>query len=141
MAQEDIEEIRRLIREELAVRQPEALVRHDLELRESLVRVEEELKHQRADGAVMEKGFEQIDKRSEIETLNTRFEQVDRHFEEMREDMSKRLEQVDKHFEAIETSMDVRFYELTRRIGRFMVWSFATTLTIGGLVAAAIKLL
>jgi len=30
---------------------------------------------------------------------------------------------------------------ITKRIDRFMVWSFATTLTVGGLVVAAIKLL
>jgi len=36
--------------------------------------------------------------------------------------------------------MDKRFEELTRRIDRFMAWSFATTLTVGGLVIAVIKL-
>jgi len=36
--------------------------------------------------------------------------------------------------------MDKRFDELTRRIDRFMVWSFATTLTVSGLVVAALKL-
>jgi len=36
--------------------------------------------------------------------------------------------------------MDKRFEELTRRIDRFMVWSFTMTLTVGGLVIAALKL-
>jgi len=42
---------------------------------------------------------------------------------------------MDRRFEAV----DRRFEELTRRIDRFMVWSFATTLTVGGLVVAALK--
>lgn len=34
-----------------------------------------------------------------------------------------------------------RFEVLTSRIDHFMIWSFATTLTVGGLVIAAIKFL
>jgi hypothetical protein len=48
----------------------------------------------------------------------------------LRQNMDKRFEQVDKCFEV-----------LTSRIDHFMVWSFATTLTVGGLVIAAIKFL
>ena len=44
--------------------------------------------------------------------------------------MKKRFEQIDKNFEV-----------KTTRIDRFMVWSFATTLTVGGIVIAAIKYL
>jgi hypothetical protein len=36
--------------------------------------------------------------------------------------------------------MDDRFDALTRRIDRFMVWSFATTLAVGALVVAALRL-
>jgi len=79
---------------------------YEIELRERMVRIEEELKHQR-------------------ELIKTILKQMD-----------KRFEAVDKRFE----SMDRRFEELTRRIDRFMVWSFATTLTVGGLVVAALKL-
>jgi len=53
---------------------------------------------------------------------------VDKRFEAMREDMNRHFEQVDKRFE-----------HLTTRIDRFMRWSFALTLTVGGLVVAAIK--
>jgi len=81
-------------------------VAYEIELRERMVRIEEELKHQR-------------------ELIKTILEQMD-----------KRFEAVDRRFE----SMDRRFDELTRRIDRFMVWSFATTLTVGGLVVAALKL-
>jgi hypothetical protein len=48
----------------------------------------------------------------------------------LREDMDKRFEQVDKRFE-----------QLISRIDHFMIWSFATTLTVGGIVIAAIKFL
>jgi len=72
---------------------------YEIELRERMVRIDEELKHQR----------------ELIKTI---------------------LEQMDKRFGAV----DRRFDELTLRIDRFMVWSFATTLTVGGLVVAALKL-
>ena len=49
----------------------------------------------------------------------------------------KRLEQVDKRFEQV----DKRFEEMNNRLDKFMRWSFATTLTVGGLIVAAIKLL
>jgi len=113
LAREDIEEIRGLIISVITERQPARLemasnnVRYELEIRERIVRVEEELKHQRE---LMLEGFKQMEKR---------FEQVD-----------KRFEQIDKRFEVI-----------TSRIDRFMVWSFATTLTVGGIVIAAIKYL
>jgi hypothetical protein len=55
----------------------------------------------------------------------------------LREDMDKRFEQVDKRFEQV----DKRFEALITRIDRFMIWSFATTLTVGGIVIAAIKFL
>ncbi len=49
---------------------------------------------------------------------------------DLRKDMDKRFEQVDKRFDAIATRMD-----------RFMIWSFATTISVGGIVIAAIKFL
>ena len=102
LAKEDIEEIQNLIAKAFSER-PETNqvnVRYELEIRERIVRVEEELKHQRE---LMMEGFNRID---------------------------KRFEQVDKRFEV-----------LTSRVDRFMIWSFATTLTVGGLVVAAIKFL
>jgi predicted nuclease with TOPRIM domain len=72
----------------------------------------------------MDKRFEQVEGR--IERVDKRIEQVD-----------KRFEQVDKRFEQV----DKRFEVLTSRIDHFMIWSFATTLTVGGLVIAAIKFL
>ena len=49
---------------------------------------------------------------------------------ELREDMDKRFEQVDKRFE-----------QRTSRIDHFMIWSFATTISVGGIIIAAIKFL
>ena len=114
LAKEDIAIIQDLIAKAFAERpeMSQANVRYELELRERIVRVEEELKHQRE---LMLEGFKQMEKR---------FEQVD-----------KRFEQIEKRFEQI----DRRFEMLTSRIDRFMIWSFATTLTVGGVVIAAIR--
>ncbi len=75
-----------------------------------------------------------IDLRSEMkalrEDMDKRFEQVDKRFEQMQVETAKRFEQVDK-----------RFDQLTSRMDHFMIWSFATTLTVGGVVIAAIKFL
>jgi hypothetical protein len=55
--------------------------------------------------------------------------QLDQRSDVMQKQLDQRFDLVDKRFEA-----------LTRRIDRFMVWSYATTLTVGGLVVAALKL-
>lgn len=156
LAKEDIEEIKELIVAVIAERRPEMAgnnVRYELEIRERIVRVEEELKHQRelmlAGFKQMEKRFEQVDKRFEqlIGEMNARFAQVDKRFEQIEkrfEQIDKRFEQVDKRFEQIEKrfeQIDKRFEVMTARIDRFMVWSFATTLTVGGIVIAVIKYL
>jgi len=116
LVKEDIDLIQKMIAKAFAEK-PEANqanVCYELELRERIVRVEEELKHQRE---LMLEGFKQMEKR---------FEQVEKRFEQI----EKRFEQIDKRFEV-----------MTARLGRFMVWSFATTLTVGGIVIAAIKYL
>ena len=65
------------------------------------------------------------------EDMDKRFEQVDKRFEQV----DKRFEQVDKRFEQV----DKRFEQLTSRIDHFMIWSFATTISVGGIIIAAIK--
>jgi archaellum component FlaC len=67
------------------------------------------------------------------EDMDKRFEQVDKRFEQV----DKRFEQVDKRFEQV----DKRFEQLTSRIDHFMIWSFATTVSVGGMIVAAIKFL
>ena len=56
---------------------------------------------------------------------------------DLRKDMDKRFEQVDKRFEQV----DKRFDAITTRMDRFMIWSFATTVSVGGIIIAAIKFL
>ena len=120
LAQEDIEYIKQHLGEwltEVSLGKPPAV--YEIELRERMVRVEEALKHQ---GELIQQLIQQMDKR---------FEQVDKRFEQV----DKRFEQVDKRFE----QMDQRFVELQRRMDRFMFWSLGMTLTVGGIVIAALK--
>jgi len=91
----------------------------------------------------MDKRFEQVDKRFEqmqVEAVK-RFEQVDKRFEQMQVETAKRFEQVDKRFEQMQVETAKRFDQLTSRMDHFMIWSFATTLTVGGIVIGAIKFL
>lgn len=144
LAQQDIDFIKDHLEDWLAEKslgKPIDLYR--LELQERIIRVEEELKSQQT---LMRQGFEM---------MKERFEQVDKRFESMQAQMDKRFEQVDKRFEqmdkrfeSIQAQMDKRFEsvhqdirELQRRMDRFMVWSFATTVTVGGLVITALKLM
>jgi len=77
-----------------------------------------------------------LDKRlsGEMQSMN---ERLGKEMQELRKDMDKRFEQVDKRFEQV----DKRFEMLISRIDHFMIWSFATSFTMAGLVVAAIKLL
>ncbi|MDD5323567.1 MAG: hypothetical protein PHD43_23775 [Methylococcales bacterium] len=154
LAQEDIEQIRLLIKTTLS-EMPETLnanVRYELDLRERTIRVEEELKHQRElmfEGfKQMEKRFEQMDKR--FEQVDKRFEQVDKRFEQMQLNMDKRFEQMDKRFEQIDKRFeqtDKKFEQLHQEvmglhheIKLLMRWSFGTLLAIGGLIVAVLRL-
>jgi predicted nuclease with TOPRIM domain len=121
LGQDDIQFIKQHLGEWLAeVSLGKPAVVYEIELRERMIRVEEELKHQRE---LIKSILEQMDKR--FAQVDQRFAQIDKRFEQV----DKRFEQVDKRFEA-----------LTKRIDRFMIWSFATTVSVGGLVIAAVKL-
>jgi len=159
LAQEDIQFIKDHLGEWLAEQslgKPPAV--YEIELRERMVRVEEALQHQRelmrAGFAQMDQRhrelredmaarFEQVDKR--LEQVDKRLEQVDKHFEQVDkrfEQVDKRFEQVDKHFEQGDKrfesiQQDIR--ELQRRMDRFMIWSFGTTLGAAGLVVTLVK--
>ena len=93
--------------------------KYDLEIRDRMVRVEEELKNQRE---LMLRGFEQVDKRFEqvdkrFEQVDKRFEQVDKHFEQI----DKHFEQVDKHFDRVYKRFeagDEKFESFERRFER-----------------------
>ena len=177
LAESDIQYIKEHLGEWLAEQslgKPPAV--YEVELRERMVRVEEELKHQRE---LMLQGFQQSEKRFEQvdaqlkqqreemnarfiqvdaqlkqqrDEMNARFEQVDKRFEQMDkrfEQMDKRFEQVDKRFEQVDKrfeqadkrfeQFDKRFDLMTQRIDRFMVWSFGTTVAVGGIVISVLK--
>ena len=133
LEQQDIAYIKEHIGEWLAEKSlGKPPVVYEIELRERMVRVEEELKHQRELIQTlieqMDKRFEAVDKR--FEAVDRRFEAVDKRFEEMRTDMNARFEAMDKRFET-----------LTNRIDRFMFWSFGITVTVGAGVVASLKYL
>ena len=90
----------------------------DVDLRNEMVLLRED----------MDKRFEQ----AKIETAR-QFEQVEKRFEQV----EKRFEQVERRFEQV----DKRFEVLTSRMDHFMIWSFATTISVGGMIVAAIKFL
>ena len=98
----------------------------DREIFERILNVELELKYQRD---LIEKVLHQMDKRFEelredmnrrFEQVDKRFEQVDKRFEELREDMNRRFEQVDKRFEELREDMNKRFSQLFWFIGLFI---------------------
>jgi len=157
LAAEDIEFIKQHLGEWLVEQSrgaPPAV--YEIELRERMVRVEEELKHQRE---LMREGFTQMDRRFEamqttmdqrfgalqtsiaerFEQVEKRFEQVDKRFEQVDkrfEQVDKRFEQVDKRFESIQ--QDIR--NLQQRMDSFMRWSFGTTVAVGGVIIGVLKL-
>ncbi len=98
----------------------------DVELREDVQNLDIRLSSQ------MEKMNERLS--SEMRELR---EDMDKRFEQIQAETTKRFEQVDKRFEQI----DKRFEQLTARIDHFMIWSFATTISVGGMIVAAIKFL
>lgn len=118
LAAEDIQFIKDHLGEWLAEQSMgKPIAVYEIDLRERMVRVVEELKHQR-----------ELIKTILVE-MDRRFDAVDRRFESM-----------DKRFEAMQQQMDKRFDALTRRIDRFMFWSFGLTVSVGALIVAALKL-
>ncbi len=70
----------------------------------------------------------------EIE-LRERVVRVEEALKHQGELIQQLIQQMDKRFE----QMDQRFVELQRRMDRFMFWSLGMTLTVGGIVIAALK--
>ncbi|WPL19285.1 hypothetical protein Thiowin_04402 [Thiorhodovibrio winogradskyi] len=123
LAQEDFQRIGEFVKDNISLWLAEQSlgkppVVYEIELRERMVRVEEELKHQRE---LMREGFERVDKR----------------FEEMREDMDKRFEQVDKRFE----QMDKRFDTMLKRHDHQFIALVALISSGIGLVIVALPFL
>ena len=79
-----------------------------------------------------------VDLRNEMVLLR---EDMDKRFEQAKLETAKQFEQVDKRFEQMQAETTKRFEQLTSRIDHFMIWSFATTVSVGGMIVAAIKFL
>ncbi len=157
LAEEDIAQIQRMIKDALA-ETPEmhnANVRYELDLRERTIRVEEELKHQRE---LMITGFQQMEKRFELidrkfEQVEKRFELIDKRFEQVEkrfEQVDKRFEQVDKKFEQIDKRLEQQHKEIVgihkelinihKEIKLSIRWTFGILLGLAGVLFTAMKL-
>ena len=121
LSQENLETIgsyvRKNLRNWLGETLSESYLQRDLELRDRMIRVEEELKTQRE---LMKQGFEQIE---------LRFQQVD-----------KRFEQVDKRFETHFDQVNKRFDDMQHHMNRWMT-VLTTIVGIIGLFAALTNLI
>ncbi len=121
LANEDISFIKQHLSEWIAEESlGKPLVVFEIELRERIVRVEEELKHQRT---LIQQILHQMDKR---------FDAAEKAREQLREDMLDRFARVDKRFEQIDKrfeQVDNRFDEIIHRLDRFMFWSLGLTVT------------
>ncbi len=131
LAQEDIDYIKTQLGAWLAeqsLAKPPLV--YEIELRERMVRVEEELKHQRELMLLLQQQM-----RESFERVDKRFEEVDKRFEAMQTSMDKRFEQMDKRFE----QMDKRFDEMLKRHDQYFLWLVAFIATGVGLVVAALR--
>ena len=133
LAAEDIRFIKEHLGEWLAEQslgKPPAV--YEIELRERILRVEEELKHQRELLKTileqMDKRFGAVDKRFDLmqEEMDRRFEAIDKHldvlhremdkrFDLMQEEMNRRFEAVDKRFETLQNEMNRHFEAVDKR--------------------------
>ncbi len=122
--EEELQEIGEYVRSRL----PEWLLQRDVELRESQVRLETELKGQRE---LLHRHMDQSEKRFNemMQNMEKRFEQVDKRFEEMLHYTDKRFESVEKRLISLETSLR-----------RFIYSSFSFTAAAAGVIIAVLKL-
>ena len=120
LAKDDYEASGQYIRENLTSWLAEQSLGHppqvyEIELRERMVRVEEELKNQRD---IMKQGFELMDKRfgETLHSLDKRFGEMfhsmDKRFGEILHSMDKRFEQTEKRLEEFRHDTSKRFEEL-----------------------------
>ncbi len=102
LAQEEFQEIESFLYENLPkILADQSLAKppvvYEIELRERMIRVEEELKHQRE---LMKEQFKLTEKR---------FEQVDKRFEQMQGYMDKRFEDINTKFRMMFSFMSLGF--------------------------------
>ncbi len=98
---------------------------YDINIR--LVKIEEELKHQR-------ELIQQV-----IHTMDKRFESMDKRFEAMQHTMDKRFESVDKRFEDMQHNMDKRFESVDKRFNQ-LTWVMGTGFVVLGTMISAFGL-
>ncbi|MBK1647746.1 hypothetical protein [Rhabdochromatium marinum] len=127
LAQEDLQQIGEYVKNhisewiaEQSLGKPPVV--YEIELRERMVRVEEELKAQRE---LMREGFEhnRTEMNLRFEQVNKRFEQVDKHFEQVEkrfEQIDRRFEQVDKRLDLMQADMDKRFDQVDKRFDEML---------------------
>ena len=93
----------------------------------------------------MDKRFDKVDEH--LKKIDEHLEQVDKHLDKLDkqiERMDMRIEQVDKKIEQMDKRIDAfeqRAEAADKRFYNFMIWSFSSTLLVGGLVIAAIEML
>ncbi|MEJ5299621.1 MAG: hypothetical protein WHS38_01380 [Thermodesulforhabdaceae bacterium] len=88
-----------------------------------------------------ESGFTQEDRDRLIRleaTLQTFMQQVDKRFEELREDMNKRFEQVDKRFEQVDKRFEELRQDTNKRFDQMMTFLWILAGIFTALVAAVI---
>ncbi len=104
---EQLEQIGSYVKSHIAEWLPSGLVRVDSDalarIEVDIARVKEEVK---ANRVILEK---------HIEFTASRFEQVDKRFEDLQHNMEKRFEQIDKRFEDLQHNMEKRFEQIDKR--------------------------
>jgi len=84
-----------------------------------------------------ENSFTQKDREMLIR-VDERLNQMDKRFEELREDMNNRFEQIDKRFKELREDMNNRFEQVDKRFETFQALMIGVVATFGALVAAII---
>ncbi|MBE7412255.1 MAG: hypothetical protein L6Q54_14900 [Leptospiraceae bacterium] len=73
--------------------------------------------------------------RNGFSTMNKRFEQMDKRFDDLIHQMDKRFEQVDKRFEQVDKRFDDLIHQMDKRFS-FMQWTFGIFLSLVGIMQA-----
>jgi len=69
------------------------------------------------------------------------YEKLDAKIEELRQEMDAKIEGLDAKIEGLRQEMDAKIEGLRREMSVQFRWMMATTVAVGGLIVAALKLL
>ena len=139
LAKEDIEYIKAHLGDWLAEQSlGKPPVVYEIELRERMVRVEEELKHQRE---LMHEGFKRMDQRFDEQRseTNKRFEQADRRFEQVEKRLEEQRIETNKHFDEQRAETAKRFDEALKRQDKHFLWLLGFIASSLGILLAALR--